>query len=65
LPDAAPAERLRSMSHTAILIAILVLFLVEVNHLKWIWWNHWHCRTCGVRNRDCACSEKWKWMVLL
>jgi len=53
------------MSQTAILIAILIFFLVEVNHLKWIWWNHWLCRTCGVRNRECACSDKWKWMVLL
>jgi hypothetical protein len=65
LPRAAAAARLRAMTQTQIFIGILVLFLVEVNHLKWIWWNHWHCRTCGVRNRHCGCSDKWKWMVLL
>jgi hypothetical protein len=53
------------VTQTQILIGILILFVVEVNHLKWIWWNHWQCRKCKVRNRDCGCSDKWKWMVLL
>ena len=53
------------MTQTQVLIGILILFVVEVNHLKWIWWNHWQCRKCCVRNRDCGCSDKWKWMVLL
>lgn len=53
------------MTQTQVLVGILILFVVEVNHLKWIWWNHWQCRKCGIRNRDCGCSDKWKWMVLL
>ena len=51
------------VSQTQILVAIIVLFLVEVNHLKWIWWTQWRCRTCGLENRHCPCSDKWKWMV--
>ena len=31
-----------------ILLWIVALFVLEVNHLKWIWWEHWHCRACTV-----------------
>jgi C4-type Zn-finger protein len=53
------------MSQAETLAAIVVLFVVELNHLKWIWWTQWTCRACGHRNRDCPCSDKWKWMVYL
>jgi hypothetical protein len=64
-PEDAALPGFSSVTQTQILVGILILFVVEVNHLKWIWWNHWQCRKCGVRNRSCACSDKWKWMVLL
>ena len=51
------------MSQTQLLVAITVLIVVEINHLKWIWWTQWQCRACGVKNRDCGCTDKWKWMV--
>ena len=53
------------MSQLEIIAAIAVLFVVEVNHLKWIWWTQWDCRACGNKNRDCPCSDKWKWTVYL
>jgi hypothetical protein len=56
-------EIVRHVSQTQILVSIAVLILVEVNHLKWIWWTQWQCRTCGAKNRDCPCSDKWKWML--
>jgi hypothetical protein len=51
------------VSQTQLLVAIAVLIVVEINHLKWIWWTQWQCRTCNAKNRDCPCSDKWKWMV--
>ena len=58
-----PACDLLKMSQTELLVAITVLIVVEINHLKWIWWTQWQCRTCNAKNRDCPCSDKWKWMV--
>ena len=51
------------MNQTQLLVAITVLIVVEINHLQWIWWTQWQCRTCKAKNRDCPCSDKWKWMV--
>jgi hypothetical protein len=51
------------MSRTQLLVAIVILIVVEINHLKWIWWTQWECRTCKAKNRDCPCTDKWKWMV--
>ena len=31
------------VTHTAILLWIIALFVLEVNHLKWIWWEFWTC----------------------
>jgi len=28
-------------------IWIVVLFILEINHFKWIWWTYWDCRRCG------------------
>jgi hypothetical protein len=61
-PTGSECDLLR-VSQTQLLVAIAVLIVVEINHLKWIWWTQWQCRTCGVKNRDCDCSDKWKWMV--
>ena len=27
---------------------------LEVQHLKWIVWEHWNCRRCGVKHRECG-----------
>ena len=51
------------MTQTQLLVAITLLIVVEINHLKWIWWTQWQCRACGAKNRDCPCTDKWKWMV--
>jgi hypothetical protein len=42
-----------------ILAYSLGLLLLELNHLKWIWWEYWDCRKCGRKNRNCGCSSKW------
>jgi hypothetical protein len=42
--------------------AIVVLILVEVTHLKWIWWNYWVCRKHARVRRECGCS---KWIMYL
>jgi hypothetical protein len=36
---------------------IVCLGLLEICHLKWIWWDRWHCRSCGEVNRHCACGR--------
>jgi hypothetical protein len=54
---------LHRVSQTQLLVAIAILIVVEINHLKWIWWTQWECRTCKAKNRDCPCNDKWKWMV--
>jgi hypothetical protein len=56
---------LESVSHTQILLWIVALFLLEVNHLKWIWWEHWHCRACTVAHKDCACGATSRWVMYL
>ena len=47
------------MSRTQIFIWCVVLFVLEINHLKWIWWTYWDCRKCQRKNKDCGCSSKW------
>jgi hypothetical protein len=47
------------VSHGQILAYSLGLLILELNHLKWIWWEHWSCRKCGAKHRHCACSSKW------
>jgi hypothetical protein len=56
---------LSSVSRTQILLWIVALFLLEVNHLKWIWWEHWHCRACTVAHKDCACGATARWVMYL
>jgi hypothetical protein len=59
------ADTLDAVSRTDILLWIVALFLLEVNHLKWIWWEHWQCRTCTVAHKDCSCGETSRWIMYL
>jgi hypothetical protein len=34
-----------------------------VNHLKWIWWEHWRCRACTAADKDCACGGTSRWVM--
>jgi hypothetical protein len=47
------------MSRGELLFAIGCMVGLEVNHLKWIWWNYWDCHKCGRKNKDCGHSAKW------
>ena len=51
------------VSRTEILLWIVALFVLEVNHLKWIWWEHWSCRHCAVKHKDCACGATQRWLM--
>jgi hypothetical protein len=62
---AGSADTLGDVSRTEILLWIVALFLLEVNHLKWIWWEHWTCRACTVRHKDCACGATSRWVMYL
>jgi hypothetical protein len=43
-------------------LCIVVLILVELTHLKWIWWNQWVCRKHARVRRECGCN---KWVMFL
>jgi hypothetical protein len=45
------------LSTNAIWLWIVCLLMLEFCHLKWIWWEYWHCRACGVVNHHCACGR--------
>jgi hypothetical protein len=34
------------------------MLALEVQHLKWIVWEHWDCRTHHVKNRQCRCKAR-------
>ena len=53
------------VSQTEILLWIVALLLLELNHLKWIWWEHWSCRSCSVKHKDCACGSTARWIMYL
>jgi hypothetical protein len=44
--------------------AIVTMIVLEIQHLRWIWWEYWDCRTCSVKNKHCACS-RFKWQLWL
>jgi hypothetical protein len=50
------------VSRELLFFAIVTLILVEVMHLKWIWWNHWVCRKHERVYKECGCS---KWVMYL
>jgi hypothetical protein len=45
-----------------LLFAIVCMIVLEMQHLRWIWWEYWDCRGCGVKNKNCAC-EKFRWQL--
>ena len=53
------------MTHVQLLFAIVCMIVLEVNHLKWIWWTYWDCSRCDVRNKDCTCGRSRKIMLYL
>ena len=57
--------RLAPVSQTEIFLAIVGLIAVEIYHLKWIWWEHWMCRSCGTQNKNCSCGPPPKWFKYL
>ena len=50
------------MTREFLFFAIVALILVEVTHLKWIWWNYWVCRKHARVHRECGCSN---WIMYL
>jgi hypothetical protein len=52
------------MHRTELLLGIVALLALEVNHLKWIVWEHWQCRRCGLAHKRCGCSSK-RWLLWL
>ena len=48
------------VDRTTALLWIGALIVLELNHLKWIWWTYWDCRRCGRKNKECrACGRGW------
>ncbi len=53
------------MTRTEILTWIVALIVLEIYHLKWIWWENWSCRSCDAKHKDCACASSKKWVMYL
>ena len=47
-----------------LLFGICCLIALELQHLRWIWWEYWDCRGCKVKNKDCGCGKR-KWQLYL
>jgi hypothetical protein len=47
-----------------LLASILGMILLELNHLRWLWWENWNCRRCGVKYKDCEYGHR-KWIMYL
>ena len=60
-----PAPTVGGVSRTEILLWIVALTVLELNHLKWIWWEHWSCRRCSAKHKDCGCGATARWMMFL
>jgi hypothetical protein len=45
--------------------AIVGLFVLEIYHLKWLWWEHWRCRTCRTEIKHCSCGPLPRWFTYL
>jgi hypothetical protein len=65
LPLAVERRYVDHVSRTEILLWIVALFVLEVNHLKWIWWEFWDCRSCTAKHKDCACGATSRWLMYL
>jgi len=53
------------VSRTAVLLWIVALLVLEINHLKWIWWEYWSCRHCSAKHKDCECGATARWVMFL
>ena len=58
-------DSLSVVSQTELFLAIVGLIVLEIYHLKWIWWEHWMCRSCGTQNKNCSCGPPPKWFKYL
>ncbi len=47
------------MTPEQILFTIAFLIVVELNHLKWIWWTYWTCSRHACAHAECGCGAKW------
>ena len=50
------------VSQGLLLFSILSMIVLELQHLRWIWWEHWDCRDCGAKNKHCGC-QKFRWQL--
>jgi hypothetical protein len=48
-----------TMARPELLFAIVCMIGLEINHLKWIVWEHWDCRRCGAKHKDCGHGARW------
>jgi hypothetical protein len=55
-------ETVGRMGGNLLFFSIVALILVEVTHLKWIWWNYWVCRKHARVHKECGCN---KWLMYL
>jgi hypothetical protein len=46
------------VSDTGVLLWAVALIVLEIQHLKWIAWEYWDCRTHKVKNRECRCKAR-------
>ena len=46
-------------------VLVVALLMLEVNHLKWIWWEYWDCRRCSTKHKDCGCGATARWIMFL
>ena len=65
MPVGRVARTVGVVSHTEILLWIVALFVLEVNHLKWIWWEFWDCRHCSAKHKDCGCGATARWKMFI
>jgi hypothetical protein len=52
------------VSRGLLLFAIVSMIVLEIQHLRWIWWEYWDCKACGTKNKDCAC-KRFRWQLWL
>jgi hypothetical protein len=55
---AASARSLGPVPRPLLALWILSMLALEVQHLKWIVWEHWDCRKHGVKNSECRCKAR-------
>ena len=46
------------MSRGEAFLWIVGLVGLELQHLKWIVWEHWTCRRHRVKNKECGCKAR-------